>query len=505
MIPLDAAKIRQTSQNFRADVSKFSENHPKISSALGTLAFGLIYLYGLPNLAEAASNPSLINVDNFINAVKPGGFPLGRETLEGLQYFMHVMSSVIVTGDAPSITGKLVEFGSTIATLGGIASQLAKFASASVKDLWDSTFNRTQRMLNGIEPLLERESPSHILIGDSTIISDIARKITPNKNKRKPVVGIHPDSGTPPVWGSNIHYHFHAQPHELTDTFTQSESTMSYIQAVGLDRADEITFACIDPDNALFYGSEAKLSIRPSFVTTILNKITERNKDALKGKKINVIMNESPQLGGARTLQDDLEAVGRHSGFELKIISPETLALGVIKKKIADVIRKRNGQSDVPINITLVSEGNEDKDKRMLQRFKAAIAGIDMLTSNTTINVSLVENRELDGVIIDGLSVTREQQDRKLLKKFGESDIIFTYGDHDDGTSSLVNNILNSGIAKEKIHAFVERPNAISDVGRYLDVGTSPNEVNNVHCIYDMVMSTYLNIATPLRGALLHI
>ncbi|MFH0773118.1 MAG: hypothetical protein V1922_02295 [bacterium] len=485
MTSFDARRVHHTFQDFRASVSGLSERYPKISASLGSLAFGLIYLYGLPNLAEAASHPALLGVDNFIKNISPFGVPLGRETLEGLQYFMYVMSSGIVTGDAPSVTGKLVEFGATIATLGGIASQVTKFASASVKDWWDSTFNRTQRMLEGTEPLLERESPSHVLIGDSQIISDIAKNIVPDKDKKRPIVGIHPDAGKPPVWGSKIHYHFHAQPHELTDIFTQSKSTISYIRAVGLDRTEEITFACMDPDNALFYGSDAKMSVRPSFVTTLLNKITENKKNALSGKKINVIMNESPQLGGVKSIQEDISMVGQRCGFEPKIISPETLALDVIKSNIADVVKKRNGQSDIPIEIALVGEGNEEKDKKMLQRFKAAIAGIDM-GNKTPIVVSLVEDRELDGVTIDGSTVKKEAQDKTLQAKFAASDLIFVYGDHDDGTSSLVNNILTSGgTEKEKIHAFIERPSAKYDIeGIYLDE-------DNTHCIYDMVMNAY--------------
>ena len=494
MTAFDASKIQQSYQNFRAGVSEFSENHPKASSTLGGLAFGLIYLYGLPNLAEAASNPALMRVDQFVGNINLPWLhnsivPLGRETLEGLRYLMHVMSSGIVTGDAPSTTGKLLEFSSTIATLGGIGAQLGKFASASIKDLWDSTFNRSQRMLFGTEPLLDKEAPSHVIIGDSTIISDISKNIVLNKHKNRPIVGIHPDGGTPPAWGSNIHYHFHTQPHELTDTFTQSNSSISYIHAVGLDRTDEITVACIDPDNSLFYGNDAKPSIRPSFVSTLLNKITEKDINALKGKKVNVIMNETPQLGGVKTLQHDLEVVGQLGSFEPKVISPETLAIDLIKNKVIEVLDKRSGQSKDPIRIALVGEGNEEKDKKMLQRFKSAIAGISISSNDVVFDISLVEDRELDGMVIDGQTVTREQQDEKLQSKLNISDLVFVYGDHDDGTSSLVNNALHSGALKEKIHAFIERPSSISDVGRYLDE-------SNVHCIYNMVMDAYLPTQT---------
>lgn len=79
MTSFDARRVHHTFQDFRASVSGLSERYPKISASLGSLAFGLIYLYGLPNLAEAASHPALLGVDNFIKNISPFGVPLGRD------------------------------------------------------------------------------------------------------------------------------------------------------------------------------------------------------------------------------------------------------------------------------------------------------------------------------------------------------------------------------------------------------------------------------------------
>lgn len=482
MSSFDARVARQKFQDFRASVSDWTEKHPNITTGTSMIALALLYFYVLPNTAQLAQDPSLVSIDKAISTIDLG-IGLGRETLEGIQFIMHSLSDIVPAGKAPSTIGGAVEFLAEGATIAGLGAGVLKIGANSAKEWWESTFNRAQRMHSGTEPLLERESPSHVLIGDSTIISDIAKKINPDKNKRKPVVGIHPDSGIPPVWGSKIHYHFHAQPHELTDIFTQSKSDMSYIQAVGLDRADVITFACMDADNALFYGNDAQMAVRPSFVTTLLNKITENNKDALNGKKINVIMNDSPQLAEVKAIQDDIMAVGNRARFEPNIISPEALALSVIQENIRKVIDRGSGKKET-ISITLVGEGNREQDKKMLQRFKKAIAGINM-QDGINISVSLVEDTEIDGVKIDGKDITKIKQSETLSDKFSKSDLIYIYGDHDDGTTSLVNNTLSSGVAKDKIHAFIERPNAKYDVeGVYLNP-------ENVHCVYDMVIDAY--------------
>ena len=164
---------------------------------------------------------------------------------------------------------------------------------------------RDIRKLNGVEPLRKKESPSKVYVGHSSIISDFAEKETRGKKKNRPVVGIHLGDVVPPVWGQEMDYHFTLHnPSELVGRFPPLTQKMSFVEATGLDRADEIIFICINPDRGIFYGEDSAPEIPIHFVSTLLERIP---KERLKGKKVKVIYNEESEIEGQSPVGDELK------------------------------------------------------------------------------------------------------------------------------------------------------------------------------------------------------
>jgi len=347
---------------------------------------------------------------------------------------------------------------------------------------------RAGKLREGIEPVRPKEKPSHVLIGPSEIISDIAISLGTPKQKKKPVVGVHLDSEIPSALGQEMEYHLRANNiAEITGRHAPTTGRpLLFIEAAGLDRADEITFACTNPDNALFYGMRSGTQIDPYTITTVLNKIVEKDPNALRGKKVNAIINNTPELGGAVRIRKDFEEMAYKLGIDYKVVIPEDIVMKWIKNKVAETAKTK--KSGDPINIVLVGQGGTDDDEYMLQEFNKALSAMDDIegVSKDRIQISLVKRSSINNLNIDREKVTEEDQQSSLQEVLGEGDLILTYGDKDTGTSSLVNMMLGVGIDKAKIHAFIERPGQVFDVLNDRALGK-----DNVHCIYDMVMNAY--------------
>ncbi len=347
---------------------------------------------------------------------------------------------------------------------------------------------RMGRLREGIEPLRTKEKPSHALIGPSEIISDIAISLGTPKQKNRPVVGVHLDPEIPPAYGQEMAYHLRAQnPAEITGRHAPTTGKpLLFIEAAGLDRADEITFACTNPDNALFYGMRSGAQIDPFTITTVLNKIVEKNPNALKGKKINAIIGNTSELGGTVGIRKDFDDMAQKLGIKHNVVIPEELVIKWIKNQVAMVGKTK--QANKPVNIVLVGQGGTDDDEYMLQEFNKALSAMDDIEGvpKKRIKISLVKRSSINNLSIDGKKVTEKDQQDSLQKVLGEGDLVLTYGDKDTGTSSLVNMMLGLGIDKTKIHALIERPGQVFDV-----LNERALEKENVHCIYDMVMDEF--------------
>jgi len=319
---------------------------------------------------------------------------------------------------------------------------------------------KEERMLAGIEPINKEEKPSHILIGPSGMISDLA-EIRKKENKEKnnnPIIGIHIDEEIPPVWGQEMKYHFKLNnPNQLIGRFPPSIKEMSFIEATGLDRAKEITFVCINPDNALFYGSEAQSGIPPTFVSTLLRKIPA---DQLKGKKINVIYNEETELGGTSKIAQELKGLADKLNFDPNLITPEQLFVDEVTADLEKIAATE--KENEPINITLVGQGKTAIDEDMLHNFKEALGKIK-LQNKVKINVSLLKRKyqSRDFAVETGekgANITEETMESSVTDLLSKTDYVLAYGDHDHGTSSLVRLLLFAyKVPKEKINAVVER------------------------------------------------
>lgn len=331
-----------------------------------------------------------------------------------------------------------------------------------------------ERIQTGTEPVPPDVSPSHVLIGNSKIISDLSRLEKSTNNDKEWVVAIHPDSGRISTLGSKVDRHFQADVDAITDIadFITEETPM--IEVTGLNKAQEITFVCINPENAIFYGEKAEALFKPTDVSTILSKILENNPSGLQDKKVNVIMNDIKEFEGSVEVAKELEAMSREYGFTLHLISPERQVMAMIQNKVNEIAKTKNEYDN--INITLVGQGGTEKDEFMLEEFSGALKIMKMDDVKNNIDVSVIKRKK-----------SSSSKDIELARRLEESDLIFAYGDDDSGTSSLVRLMVGGlKIDNGKIHALIEKKKNIFDlVNRF----SLDNE--NVHCIYDMVMGAY--------------
>jgi hypothetical protein len=269
---------------------------------------------------------------------------------------------------------------------------------------------------------------------------------------------------------------------------------MSFVQAAGLDRTDSITFACINPENALFYRDNvADESFPPTSISSILYKIEEANPQSLVNKTINVIMNDSFELGGTESIKAELNHLAKQYNFRLNIISPEIEIFKMINKKVQEVAKnKKEGE----IVVTLVGQGIQEEDQQMLHNFQTELKSHNYENIDSSrVRVNLIQKKDIDGISIDG-NVKRKDQEQLLKVKLNESDLVFVYGDKDHGTTTLLNLLVGEGLntPREKIHAIVEKPSYIAEADRYLSnsiSGVSSSQNPNIHCIYEMVLHAF--------------
>lgn len=374
--------------------------------------------------------------------------PLGSYVLNTLNQLSHIFSSAIPQfhpEDVPMV--HIMEYFHILSIVGGPLEHM-------VENIFSS--KREARKLIGVEPLRKKEKPQHVFIGPTDVVSDLVQQLYENKpkEKNKPIVAIHTQEGIPARYGQEINYHFKAiNPLSLLDTFPTKDDR-DYIEFAGIDRADEITIVCFNPDNAIFYGNQNRTDVSPDFVSSLIRNIPS---EKLKGKKINVILNETKLLAGTVPIEQELMTLAEKNEFTLNLIKPEELVITKIKSEIEDI--KKIGKK----KIALVGQGEQDQDKLMLKKFTDAIKKI-----SKDITVEFINNEQA------------------MKGEFGVHDIYVCYGDTDLGTSSLAEAVTEklSGISDSKILSLVERNKALKEYKRI--EGVSPIS------IYQMVIDKIL-------------
>jgi hypothetical protein len=376
---------------------------------------GSITLLGL----TVVETPYIHNIFGFIGHMATG--LLGIPTWELPQ--QEGLLEMLKTPEGIREIAKFVTIDGGLGFVAGFVERFARKLTTNQKEI---------RMLVGTEPINDNESPAHVFIGPSGISSDLAEKLykdrIKSKKDKKPVVVVHLDDFIPARFGQEVDYHFRPNGlEELLGTFPPSKEDKSYIETSGIDRADEITFVCFNPDNAIFYGAQSELQVTPNFISTILRKIP---KDKLKNKVINVIMNETLYIGQNISIEKELRELEKKFGFKLNIVSPQEGMIKKIEKKVND---------DEIRNMVIVGQGEGEKDRLMLNRFLKATQGI-----KEDLQVTLITNFE-----------TLDPE--KLFEIIKKAQLYLCYGDTDTGTSSLAELMAQMGVDRKKIVAIVER------------------------------------------------
>jgi hypothetical protein len=377
--------------------------------------------------------------------------PLGLYILNSIKQFAYILSSGIpqyhIEGPPTVPIAQLVH---TLAVVGSPIEHVIENALTS---------KREKRKLEGVEPVRKKESPKHVLIGPSQVISDLAQQLFEDKPKKrkKPVVAIS-TKGIPARYGQEIDYYFEASDsNAILDTFPTKDSR-EFIEFAGIDRADEITVVCFNPDNAIFYGSQTNADIGPDFVSTLIRNIAIAHPGKLKGKKINVIFNETKIFAKTTEIEEELKALSNEYGFIFNPIKPEKQIIDKIKSEVNEIQVKTEAKK----KLALVGQGNRDEDRLMLERFYRTLSEID----KNNIEVTFISNEQA------------------MNGEFGDHDFYICYGDTDNGTSTLAENVslkLQEKNISRKILALVERNKSLREYKEIPRVDTLS--------IYDLVVN----------------
>lgn len=334
---------------------------------------------------------------------------------------------------------------------------------------------RSERILLGIEPLQESEVPSHVYIGPAQIASDLARAEVESKkvthDEKHPVVVVHVDDFVPPRLGQEIDRHFKAgNPEEILDIFPPSKEKTSFIEASGIDRAQELTFICINPENAIFYGYTADSQMPPVFVSSLIKKIVAEDSSKLKGKRINVIMPQVTEIAGTSRIEEELQALEKEYGFTLNFIESEKLSIDVLSLRLGEIEIMRQKTDNKPFNLVLLGQGGEDKDLLMLDRFGKALSQVAL--NGKKIDVKVIKRDAEEG-----------QDDKTVRSQLDEADFIICYGDQDIGTTSLVSLLEEHfHVDRSKIGAVIER------ISRLYEVDL---DSQNIFSIYQIILNEF--------------
>lgn len=422
--------------------------HPAELSMIASALITIFAAVPIQNQIDAASGDvyrTLVGLNHGIN-----GNPVGHGALELAQYLVTTFSNVISQTHEEEVP--LVQLTEFLLRTNAYATLIGPLFKYIGPGLAETLFKTGQiRKDQGIEPLRADQVPDHVFIASSQVGSDLAQAYALRTHSDKLYISIHIDPNVPPVYGQEIDRHFKAG--SIDEILGRHAfSALPFITASGIDRAKEITIACVNPDNAIFYGAKAKQDFPPSFVSTLIRAIP---KEQLQGKKINVILSSEEYFGETTPIEEELNSLKEQYGFELNIVKLETKVIDSITELLQKIVP--DNQSQEPIEIVLAGEGKDDPDKEMLHRFSDVLNTIKI--GKRQIHVTLLDHSQL------GEIKTQERKERlQELKQILEKSVLnLCYGDTDTGTSTVAELLIKSGSQREHTLALVERMNSAKD------------------------------------------
>jgi hypothetical protein len=415
-----------------------------LGSALITI-FGAVPVQNQIDAASGSVYDTLVNLNRAADANI-----IGHGALDLAKYLVTTFSNVIpqTHRDEASLV-QLTEFLLRTNTYASLIGPLLKYLGPGVVETLFKT--KQLRRDQGIEPLDIKQVPDIVFIAPSQVGSDLAQAYAMRSQNDKLYVSIHTDEGIPPVYGQELDRHLKVG--SIDEILGRhAYSALSFITASGIDRAREITIACINPDNALFYGAKAKQDFPPSFVSTLIRNIPP---EQLKGKKINVILSAEEYFGETTPIEEELADLKKRYGFDLHIVKLESRIIGSVTgilQKLAD-----GGNSDEPIEVVLAGEGKGESDKEMLQRFSESLNEIKV--GNRNVHVTLLDHSRLGNI----KGKNRKAKLRALKRILEKSVLNLCYGDTDTGTSTVAELLIKNGAHRAKTLALVERMSNVKD------------------------------------------
>lgn len=456
-------KIFDCIQTYPKETVRWIGSHKKQA---GLIALGLLPFLTLPiTIGQIESQRGA-----YYDLLRQGNMLIdsnlvGHYVLASIQSMTHMLSVGIFQSHPEDVA--LVHLAESLQTAyvgGTIISILTKLGYQRLTE----PSKREVRMLTGIEPLRKKEIPSHVFIGPAQIASDLAKKVVEKGttyNKNHPIVVVHPDDVVPARYGQEVNYHIKGDIIQLLDTFPPSKKEISFIEASGIDRALELTFICINPENAIFYGYDTRSLVQPADVSSVINKIPQ---EKLEGKIINIIMPQAVEIGETSKIKEELKGLAERLKFKLNFIEPEELFIQRMEAKIK-TIAEQKGDGKV-VELTILGQGGEEKDRLMLERMGMALSALKL---GRKIKVNIVKRQRQSN-----------KEEEKLRKVFKRSDYIICYGDIDTGTTSLVRLLMEHfKVPKEKIGAVIEK------ISMFYDISELDKE--NIFCIYQMVTDQF--------------
>jgi len=345
--------------------------------------------------------------------------PIINNIFKGIEFLSKLPPGAVdfLDADDPAIT-QLIQGASVALAETGSLTVFGKLG-ANLADRFGWIENlphiKRQAMLEGRRPLDEKENPDRIIIGSTTLVSDFANR---RETADHLVIGIHSGSHIPAAFGETLDYHFPVRDfNSLKDEKT--------IKMTGLDRSKQLTFLCINSDNGLFYGRDAKPDLSPVSISSILRSIPQ---ESLQGVAIDVVLPAGFHALAATTeVADELPLLAEELGININIHYPEQKVLSAFQS-LVEKIKTQKTSPDDKVTILLAGEGGSEADKKMLVRFSQALRELD-----DSVELSLVDNDT-----IEGIETTDPDERKQLLEKIlQESDLNIIYGDSDDGTTQV--------------------------------------------------------------------
>lgn len=434
-----------------SEVKQIQEHQKRIRRnitglGLWSLAMGNLF-YHIHNPASPI-HQGLVTADTFIQNT-----PGLRELQRGIDFIPYVFSQALAGYDsnlAPMIRDLDFLLVVTSLYLGG------KFAQKEYEDYITKTKGLGLRRFKGQETLGDKK-PSHIIISQtSNAVSDLVEEGKKTgrvvNSKERPTVGVTFESGVPSVLGQGLDYYFSLNG--LPQLFSQKIlfGRNKFREITNIDLADEITIICFNPDNGLFANTDKGLILKPRLVGKFLKGLS---KEALAGKKINIIMPDEKLFKNRTVIESDLKYLSKELGFELTIIKPEDVFMKRLEAKLIKNSQFK-GQDEL-LNVSINGQW-PDNDVIFEANLKKALSSMKIKGKK----VNFMETVKLRV----GALPPQEIMDQ-LKKQLEDIDLLVSFANSDYELKPIIMQLVDAiGIDRGKILAIVDRRDAADDLSK---------------------------------------